>query len=65
MAENRLTEDQRQARMSQILAMRADERTMDYIGRKLGITRQRVFFLIKRHEQEMIIQKGNAKNEQS
>ncbi len=58
----RPSKDERQKRLRQILLMREDERSMDYIGRKLGITKQRVFTILKIHERKMAAEKQENKS---
>jgi len=49
-AKQLLSPEETQARIEGILAMRADERTMAYIGRRYGISRQRVHQILKNYE---------------
>lgn len=44
---------EKQYRLDRILEMREDERTLDYCGRKLGISKQRVDQIIKKHEADL------------
>lgn len=54
---------QNQERLLIILEMREDERTMDYIGRKLGISRQRVHTILKAHHKRNNQSKENGGHE--